>query len=211
MRALFAMLFVLLFNIALAAPASARTDNPGITTDSIEGNWNNLTEEQKAALAAQIAKSASGNNVDAFGGVSPRNVSAEAIEPWLTLIDKVGEGLVRLARDLGVTANELLRTPVGVIAVGLVAYHVMGAEIVGVLVGMLWFSLTFPIWILLFYKLVIPVVEYKEVLQTRRFWGPVQVTVPIRRKAGFSEDSATEWVMTLLLVLDLMITVIFIA
>lgn len=210
MRKLHLTLLILLGMLFLAGPALAQQGR-GITTDSIENNWNNLTEEQKASMAAQIAKTA-GQNDTTFNGVPiPKNVSAESVAPWLSLIDKVGEGLVRLAKELGVTANELLRTPVGVITVGLVAYHVMGAEVLELLKGLLFLSVTLPIWLLCFYKMVIPVVEYKTVKKSRWFREPVDVQVPVRRRATFDDDAGPEIVGTLSLVAIFLVTVIFIA
>lgn len=210
MRSLRTTLLVLLGMLFLAGPAFAQASS-GITTESIETDWNRLTQEQKAQLAAQIAQTAGKNETTFNGTVIPKNVSAEDVAPWLSLIDKVGEGLVRLAKELGVTANELLRTPVGVITVGLVAYHVMGEEIMGVLTGILFFSIAFPVWLLMFYKLVIPVVEYKLVKQAR--WGrdPVEIQVPVRRRVTFDDDSGPEWVSTIALVLLFFVTIVFIA
>ena len=210
MRSLRLSVLVLLGVLFLAGPALAQ-NRGGITTDSIESNWDKLTEEQKAGLAAQVAQQAGKNDVTFNGTPIPKNVIAENVAPWLSLIDKVGEGLVRLAKELGVTANELLRTPVGVITVGLVAYHVMGNEIMGVLVGLLWFALAMPVWLLLFYKLVIPVVKYETVKQAR--WGrdPVEVQVPVRRRVTFDSDSGPEWIGTISLIFLLIVTIAFIA
>jgi hypothetical protein len=210
MRSLRTTLLVLLGMFFLAGPALAQSQ--GITTDSIESNWGKLTEEQKASLAASIAQQAGKNDVTFNGTPIPKNVSAEDVAPWLSLIDKVGEGLVRLAKELGVTANELLRTPVGVITVGLVAYHVMGNEIMGILVGLLFFAIAMPVWLLCFYKLVIPVVKYETVKQSHWYRSnPIEVQVPVRRRCTFDDDSGPEWVSTISLVLIFFVTIIFIA
>ena len=102
MRSLRTIMLVLLGMLFLAGPAFAQT---GITTDAISGNWRKLTEEQKAALAAQIAQQADQNKTTPLGDIVPTKVEAQDVEPWLVLIDKVGQGLVRLAKDLGVTAS----------------------------------------------------------------------------------------------------------
>lgn len=213
MRPLRFALLALLGMFFLAEPALAQKDE-GITTNSIESNWNKLTEQQKAALATQIARQ-SGENDDALDFKGPV-VSAEDVAPWFSLIDTMGEALVRLARDLGVTANELLRTPIGTITMGLIAYHVMGNEIMGILVGLLWFALTMPVWLLLFYKLVVPVVKYETVKQERWYRDdPIEVQVPVRRRVTFSANEpdgcGPEWVSTISLVLIFVVTLICIA
>jgi hypothetical protein len=208
MRSLRTTLLVLLGVLFLAGPAFAQT---GITTDAISGNWRKLTEEQKAALAAQIAQQADQNKTTPLGDIVPTKVEAQDVEPWLVLIDKVGQGLVRLAKDLGVTANELLRTPVGIITVGLVAYHVMGEELMGILTGLLFFALAMPVWLLTFYKWVVPVIEYRVVKQARLFRPVEEIQVPVRRRVTFDEDAGPEIVSTLALALIFLVTIIFIA
>jgi hypothetical protein len=183
----------------------------GITTDSLQVTWKNLTEEQKAQVAKIVAEKATENRTAFNGSVVPKDVTAQEVEPWLVLIDKVGQGLVRLAQDLGVTANELLATPVGIATIGLVAYHVMGNEIMGILTGLLFFSLAFPVWLLCFYKMVVPVVKHETVMRNRLGRDPVAVQVPVRRRCTFEDDSGPEWVSTISLVLIFLITVLFLA
>lgn len=196
-RAIFLALVGILF---LAGPALATNG-----VDAGDLSWNQLTHRQKAELALEAADMVASNQVPAIP------VKADDVAPWLALIDRVGEGLVKLARDLGVTANELLASPVGVITVGLVAYHIMGAEVVGVLCGLLWFFLTLPLMLLFFYKLVIPVQGYESRTLARSFGrNPVTVDVPVRREVTFDDKSGPEWVFVIVLLLQLFVTICFV-
>lgn len=197
----------LLLVLLLAGPALA--GKGGITTDSIEGSWNQLTEQQKAQLATQIAKEASKNDTLFNGQVVTKNVKVDEVEPWLSLIDKVGEGLVRLAKDLGVTANELLVTPVGVVTVGLVAYHVMGDDVIDAFSAFAFALVAFPLLTLFFFKSVIPVIEWKEFVVDG--WRGKRVVIRrIRRTPifGASEDFNQDWLFAIVAAASFLIFVI---
>ncbi len=194
------ILLVLIGTLLLAGPALAE----GIDTDDIASTWKQLSAQQRAEMASLIAQKAAETTTP-----SGPLVTAEKVEPWLTLIDHMGEGLVKLARDLGVTANELVVSPVGMITVGLIAYTVMGDQVMDLGIGLLWAGLTFPLLLLFFFKSVIPITEYAEVKQ--RFFGhEYTVHRPIRRKMvfGADEDFNVDWAFAGLLLLNGLVTVI---
>lgn len=192
-----AFLVAFLAIFLLAHPALA-----GIGTDDISSEWGKLTPTQQAEMAAAIAKKAAETQTP------PKPlVTVEAVEPWLTLIDHMSEGLVKLARELGVTANELLVSPVGIITVGLIAYTVMGEDLVEVGVGLLWAALTFPLLILFFFKSVVPVKEYAET--KKAFFGrEYTVHKPIRRKVVFGDGEGfnVDWVFVIMLAINGIVT-----
>jgi hypothetical protein len=89
-----------------------------------------LTEAQRAELSTQVSKLSS----------SPVNVSAtvrEEAEAWGALGANMGKALVGAAREVGVASNEFASTPLGMITVAIVAYKLIGRDILGVLVGLL--------------------------------------------------------------------------
>jgi hypothetical protein len=199
------MIFTILMSLMIASVSWAAIDTVDISDD-----WNKLTTAQRAEMAQIIANKAT------TPVVAP---SVEQVEPWLELVDHLGEGLVKLARDLGVEANTLLKSPVGVITVGLVAYHVMGDDIVELAAGLLWFGLTFPIWLLFFFKVTIPVIDYREVRKKTLFKGQITVDAPVRRKPTFAmhtnydstNGAGPDWIAAIALAAQLLVTVIFIA
>ncbi len=191
------LLFIPILTVLLSAspPAFGQTAPDG---------WSELTTAEKAEIAVLVAQKAEKQVI------TP--VTAEEVEPWLKLIDHLGTGLVTLAHNLGVEANELLMSPVGAVVVGLVGYHVMGEELMGFFAGLTFFSLALPIWLLFFYKTVIPVKEYREVTLARSFGrAPVTVQVPVRRKPNWEDDNGPEWVATIGIALIFLVTIIFIA
>lgn len=201
MHKLFAFLSIFLF----AGPALA-----AITSNSISSEFAKLSPTKRAEIATLIALEAekASSSLSKIPTVEPDDV-----EPWLKLIDHMGAGLMKLAHDLGVEVNTLLTSPIGLIAVGLIAYHVMGDLLVGIFTGLLWFALITPLLILYFYKVVIPVTGHVEVTQKRMFGDPVQVQVPVRRKVSFEDKDGNgpEWTFFSLLVAHCFVTMIFIA
>lgn len=202
------LIIALLASLGLFIAASA---SAGIDTSNIKDNFAKLTEAQKAAIAAQVEEQAKQNNVNPVNGVvtAVQNVDADDVEPWLKLIDKVGQGLVQLAKDLGVTANELLRTPVGLVTVGLVAYHVMGAEVLGIFKGLLFLAVSLPVWFVFVRKFAIPLDHYATVKRRSIFGTLYETQIPIRQKPDWNEPGA--WFALLGIVLVMLITTVFVA
>lgn len=186
-------LILAFFLICLASPALALT----------QSEYNELSASGQAAVMQAIADS------EAAASAVPK--SAKEVEEWVRLVDAVGQGLGQLAKELGVQANELLNTPVGYITVGLIAYNVMGNDLMGIFLGLLWLGLTVPFWLLWFVKVTIPVVSYKEVKKSTLFRGVVTCDVPVRRKPDFEGDAGPEWVSLVTMVLMLFTTLIFIS
>ena len=178
----------------LATPAMA-----GIDTSDIAVEWGKLTPAQRAEMAGLIAEKAATPTAPL--------VTAESVEPWIALLDHMGEGLVKLAKDLGITANELLVSPVGMITVGLIAYTVMGEDLMEVAMALLWVALSFPLLTLFFFKSVVPVREYAEVKKVV-FGHEYTVHKPLRRKVVFSDDEGfnVDWVFVIMLVVNGIVT-----
>lgn len=189
--------------------ASATTAE--IYANDISNDFNQLSALKKAEAALEIAKMVDAGKQTTETVVLP-TVTVDEVEPWLKLIDRLGEGLVGLAHDLGVEANELVKTPVGMVAMGLIIYHVMGDAInegIDVVLGIGWFFLTTPFLVLYFYKAVIPIESYVEVTLRSRFrWvGDRVVVKPIRKKMELEwEVFGPGWLFVILLVLHVLLT-----
>jgi hypothetical protein len=79
----------------------------------------------------------------------------------------------------------LIKTPVGVIiAVGLL-YHIMGPDVLDIVIGFAWLGITIPLLLLFFFKGVIPITEYREA-EVKGWRGMRVVAKPIRRRMDFS-------------------------
>ncbi len=201
--------FIILIILAFASPSMAALDRHSIGYD-----FENLSDTDKAEIVSLIAtKNKNGQDV---------NISKEEVEPYLKLINSIGEGLIKLAKDLGTTANELIYTPVGIVTVSMIAYHIMGDKVLNIILGIGFFWTMFPIWLILFYKIVIPIEEYEEVI--KKYWFKNETYVvkkPIRTKPAFflgygsnnKENRAcgNVWVFTVILLFIGLITTIWVA
>ena len=118
------LVFVAFFCFAFVAPMAGAE----INTSDIASSWGDLSETEKASFAMQIAQKAE---------QSTSIPTVDDVEPWLKLVNSIGDGLVKLAHDMGVEANELIKTPVGMMAMGLIAYHVLGEDVLDVTIGLL--------------------------------------------------------------------------
>jgi hypothetical protein len=190
-------LFILslsLLALVLATPASAELTGADLTS-----NLNKLSDVELAELAVDLAKQVAAIEADGVLGAvnTVADVEPDEVEKWFMLIDKVGLGILKLAKQLGLEANELLKTPVGIMGMGLIVLHVAGDQLWGIVAGLLWLIVTIPIWTLYFYKAVIPVVSYQEITRSRRQplipWripsdSDVKVIKAIRRQASFDFD-----------------------
>ncbi len=191
-----------LFFLLLATSAAANLN----TTEA----FNALDTAGQAAVMKTIAVE------EAKASAIPRSV--EDVERYVGLVEAVGSGLSSLARELGVTANEILHTPVGYITVGLIAYNVMGEDVMGVFQGVLWLFISLPLWFFWFLKTVIPVYDYKTIKKSTFFRGVVECEVPLRKsinfdgytKAGNPGSPGAAWISAVWMVLTLIIAVIFI-
>lgn len=98
---------------------------------------NGLSEEQKAQLALQAAQMKT----------QVKTQTVETVSKWVNIGKDLGSGLNATAKELGITANELAVTPVGMFAMVLIAWNYIGNDIVGVIFGFFWLSTVVPIWV----------------------------------------------------------------
>lgn len=178
----------------------------GIDRDDLAG-WGRLSESQRIEIAQIVQTKAE----EAVSAKVP-SVSVEDVEPWLKVIDHMGTGLVQLAHDLGVEANELVKTPIGMMAMGLIAYHVLGNDVLDIIIGFIWFFVTVPLLTLFFFKAMIPIKDYAEV-EVKGWRGPKKVMKPIRRRPCFgdAEGFNVDWIFFVLCVGNVMVTMCIIA
>ena len=90
--------------------------------------------------------------------VSTVNNMAEYAE----LGQKYGVALSEVAKSVGTTVNELAQTPVGRFMLVMVAYRVMGSDLLGIAGGVLWFTTMIPLWIYMFHRMVLSTRSVKE-------------------------------------------------
>lgn len=97
-----------------------------------------LTPEQVRQLQAQVEKMQG----------QPSNISASVrkeAEAWGELGSNMGKAMVSAAREIGVASNEFASTPLGKIVVAIVAYKIVGQDILGLVMGAVTFVFGYSI------------------------------------------------------------------
>lgn len=97
-----------------------------VFADSIQLDTSNLTNDQKLEIA---------KNIEQLKSQSTTNTLAEA-EKWVGLGEKMGKVLGGVAKEVGVEVNDFVKTPVGTMTAGLIAWQYIGKTIVHLLGGL---------------------------------------------------------------------------
>ena len=124
MKTIFAVIFMMLSAVANAQLSIHAAAAAG---------FDKLPEAEKARIIQEITN-ASSNNLPIVGNVTP-----EALDRFATTGAGIGKGLAAAAKELGVAVNEFSSTPVGMLTVGLIVWHVLGDQLVAIFAGiMVW-------------------------------------------------------------------------
>lgn len=125
--------------------ASAGTLN---SNDVQSAGFSDLTDADKALVIKEVAdKVAASKLKTAQGGLPTATESVESAQKWVDIASGMGRGIVTLVKELGVTVNEFLKTPAGLMTIGLLAFHVMGKAIIHVAAGVVMPFVIIPLWI----------------------------------------------------------------
>jgi len=101
--------------------------------------------------------------VDMAGNISSvGNTSVTDLSQYAELGQKYGIALSEVAKSIGVTVNELAQTPVGQFMLVMVAYKVMGNDLLGIVGSFLWFTIMIPLWVYMFHRMVLSTRSIKE-------------------------------------------------
>ena len=131
----------------------------GIDKDDL-GDFNNLSDIQKAEIVSQIAEA---KNLNKKYGANKIPDTPEELKKWVDVGTAVGKGLVATAREVGVEVNEFAKTGVGKLAIVLLIWKVMGSDVIHIVGGIMWFLIALPMWMYYFRKLcVVKSIEYNE-------------------------------------------------
>lgn len=98
-------------------------------------------------LTAELAKMNDAEKAEALKAIRAKESPAAAsAREWVAIGNGLGEGLAATAQKLGVVANDFAKSPVGKMAMFLIIWNYMGNDILGIVSGILWFSIMLPFW-----------------------------------------------------------------
>jgi hypothetical protein len=111
--------------IAFAVLACAfTTANAAIESDAArQAGFGKLTETEKAEVLKTIAEKAAGRAEEAAHGAIS---AAKKADEWLNVGERVGKMFAGAAKEVGMAVNEFAKTPVGMLAMGLIVWNYMG-------------------------------------------------------------------------------------
>jgi len=115
-------------------------------TENVINTQGNLTDAQKAELAATAAKMVAENTSDKIDPAAPGK-SVAVVKQWVDIGTAIGSGLAASAKELGIAANQFAETPVGRFTVFLIAWHFIGGTLLHVFFALLWFFIMTGIFV----------------------------------------------------------------
>jgi hypothetical protein len=156
-----------------------------IADDSVEIHTKaDLSEAQKADLAAQAAKMAS-ENASLKSTATSVPAKVEVVKQWVDIGQAIGSGLAASAKELGIAANEFAQTPVGRFTVFLIAWHFIGSTLVHISFALLWLFLCTGIFVWIYRRASIE----KTITYYDKGAGPNGATkVVVRTPKSLSEN-----------------------
>lgn len=129
--------FLMITLLALSTTAFAAEDYVKTT---------GLSAQQQAEIALQVAKMKS----DKSEPVAISETVRHEAMAWTDLGANMGKAMVGAAKEVGVAANEFSQTDLGKVTVAIVAYKIVGKDVLAAVLGtgILVFGMTMAAWIL---------------------------------------------------------------
>ena len=103
----------------------------GNTSDAVDSaGFRKLSEAEKAEVIKMVADKASQKDV-------LPTMTEDKVEKWVKIGSNIGQGLAGAAKEVGVAVNDFATTPVGQLTMLLIVWHMIGAQLIHVLGGIL--------------------------------------------------------------------------
>ena len=94
---------------------------------AVEVDTTGLTNAQKATLVQQAEQ---------FKKESTNMSSAEQVDQWVNVGERIGKMMGGAAKEVGIAVNEFVKTPVGKMTAAVIVWNYMGSMIVHVVSGL---------------------------------------------------------------------------
>ena len=136
-------LILCLAALMLATPSVAQNT----TAPAPAINTSGLTSDQMSQIQSQA---------DTMRAQSPEAQTSETlknVQQYVEIGKGIGAGLGEAARSMGVAVNDFAATPVGRLTTWLIIWKVVGHDALGIIAGVAWFMVLFPMWVYYFRRL----------------------------------------------------------
>lgn len=109
--------------------------------DVNSAGFRSLSEIEKAEIIKMVAEKSKlkDNATTSTVNIKSDDVlkSLEDTDEWITIGTSLGKGLTATAKELGVAANDLANTRIGIIATSLIIWNYLGSKILDVIGGVI--------------------------------------------------------------------------
>lgn len=161
--------------------------------------YSDLSDAKKAEFAMMIAKAAEQQAAPVVSNIP----AAETVSKWANYGTEIGKAISGTAKELGVVANDFIKTPAGQITLYVVIWKVIGSQLVHIVGGMVMFCTLLPLWIYMFRRMtIIKSVTYDKV----EVAGKVQTVKQVQYYGPRDDVGGTQFGMILFLMLILTAT-----
>lgn len=116
--------------ILMAVSFSAFAGNDSETVRN--AGFARLSEAEKAEVIKMVADKAASKDSSV-----PAALTEDKVEKWVKIGSNIGQGLAGAAKEVGVAVNDFSQTPVGQLTMLLIVWHMIGAQLIHVLGGIL--------------------------------------------------------------------------
>ena len=123
MKKFFAVILMVVSFSAFAGNDSETVRNAGFAR---------LSEAEKAEVIKMVADKAASKDASV-----PAALTEDKVEKWVKIGSNIGQGLAGAAKEVGVAVNDFSQTPVGQLTMLLIVWHMIGAQLIHVLGGIL--------------------------------------------------------------------------
>lgn len=181
---------VVIVLIGMAMPIAASASCDDLSNSS-------LTDEQLITLKQQCVK-LENDAKNAAASASVPVLDKDHLEEYADLGKKYGIALSEVAKSVGTTVNDLAQTPVGIFMLVMVAWKVLGHDLLGIFGGLIWFLCMVPLLGHYFNKLVL---NDRKIIETFDPTTKVLVSRNIAKIEWTDGQSTAAWMIALLFVL----------
>lgn len=116
----------------------------------LEAATEGLSKTQQAELKLKIVKMQ-----EEAKAIPVPKVTAAEVKEYSALVTAIGSGVKDTAVQLGIAANDFVKTPVGMLTAFLIAWNYVGESFLGIFAGFFWFALMIPGWVYFYRRLVL--------------------------------------------------------
>lgn len=139
-------LFIFVVTMLLSSLSFAQINSRNISSD-----YDNLPEQTRLAIAKQIADAKAAQKPALPGVVETvAAVTPERLNEWAEKGKGIGMAIGSAAKELGIAANDFLKTDAGKMTMGIILWKMLGHDVTHFIGGFVFFFSLASIWVYIY-------------------------------------------------------------